>query len=882
MQKIIIVPIDTLLNYNVNIPSNIKMGDSLILKFLIFEKGLPKDISNQTASIVLKKSDGTSIEQTATNISSNMVTITLDKQATACKGKVFGEIALSDETGVTITNDFVYTVKNTFSNDILIKSQDSIQTLEDMRAIIRDFEDEISVIGTSAEAISALNSIKDYIDSNLPELINQNLLAESNISELETENSRAETNIGNLKSENETAEDKLDKFRLYDTTNLIQQVQNNTSQLNDNMNEINNIKTDYATKEAVNNIDLNKAEKTTVQALDDKVRSLASGSPKAVSSVSEMTDTTKNYVLTTDGNWYYYNGSAWVSGGTYQGTEIEKSSISQDLISKNLSSLILEGDLSYGAVFENGFYDTTNGSLIDNSNWLRCRTYMSVKEKEIYFVEFNETISNTRCDIIFWDDKLNFISSKTGVESFIVPDGASFITLNCKYDDAISSANINRIKILTLDDIKNIFSINSIKEELTCTWRKGYVADSTNTYWDEGHIADGGASSTCEYTAIKLRKGDLLYCEIGTKDTVCGLSEFNKNGYVSSILNGLKQLNDFSYIANKDMYILICNDYSIVTNPKIIVYPSFLYNDKKYDNFEIQKYDGYVKSDNTVFIDTGTNYHISNNIILKKGQILYVYGNCSPNANIISKNDNETYVGVVTGVNGYRNYSYVCKNDYEVVRVTSKDDVSTSIEIKDSTKLTGKTFNMLGDSYVHGHSLYPNLVSYALIAVKNGMTYNEYGINGNGMVSSSGTGTPMVERYKDMEDDADYIGVVGGRNDYNQSLPIGSDDDTTEDTFKGGLNILYKGLMDKYIGKKVFAVTLWNFDDKGNEYAQAERDIAGKWGIPIIDSNKFSRIYMRSEAFRTKYCLSSTDVSHLNEEGHKLYADWLENQLLLL
>nr|DAF76744.1 MAG TPA: hydrolase [Caudoviricetes sp.] len=244
MQKIIIVPIDTLLNYNVNIPSNIKMGDSLILKFLIFEKGLPKDISNQTASIVLKKSDGTSIEQTATNISSNMVTITLDKQATACKGKVFGEIALSDETGVTITNDFVYTVKNTFSNDILIKSQDSIQTLEDMRAIIRDFEDEISVIGTSAEAISALNSIKDYIDSNLPELINQNSLAEYNISELETENPRAETNIGNLKSENETAEDKLDKFRLYDTTNLIQQVQDNTTQLNENTKNLEDTKTD--------------------------------------------------------------------------------------------------------------------------------------------------------------------------------------------------------------------------------------------------------------------------------------------------------------------------------------------------------------------------------------------------------------------------------------------------------------------------------------------------------------------------------------------------------------------------------------------------------------------------------------------------------------
>lgn len=49
-----------------------------------------------------------------------------------------------------------------------------------------------------------------------------------------------------------------------------------------------------------------------------KANSLVGGAtPQVVSSVSAMTDTSKIYVLFTDGNWYYHNGSAWVSGGVY-------------------------------------------------------------------------------------------------------------------------------------------------------------------------------------------------------------------------------------------------------------------------------------------------------------------------------------------------------------------------------------------------------------------------------------------------------------------------------------------------------------------------------------------------------------------------------------
>lgn len=56
---------------------------------------------------------------------------------------------------------------------------------------------------------------------------------------------------------------------------------------------------------------------------------LGIGSPLVASTAAEMTDTDKIYVYTgsetgyTSGNWYYYNGSAWTSGGVYNSMALE-------------------------------------------------------------------------------------------------------------------------------------------------------------------------------------------------------------------------------------------------------------------------------------------------------------------------------------------------------------------------------------------------------------------------------------------------------------------------------------------------------------------------------------------------------------------------------
>lgn len=63
--------------------------------------------------------------------------------------------------------------------------------------------------------------------------------------------------------------------------------------------------TPYANKIKQNEIDIRTA------------MSLSGGAPIVVGSTSAMTDTEQIYVLSTDGKWYYYNGTTWVAGGMY-------------------------------------------------------------------------------------------------------------------------------------------------------------------------------------------------------------------------------------------------------------------------------------------------------------------------------------------------------------------------------------------------------------------------------------------------------------------------------------------------------------------------------------------------------------------------------------
>ena len=58
-----------------------------------------------------------------------------------------------------------------------------------------------------------------------------------------------------------------------------------------------------------------------LQELESQIAGIAGGTPTVVDSASDMTDTEKIYILSSDSKWYYYSATAedWVIGGTYGG-----------------------------------------------------------------------------------------------------------------------------------------------------------------------------------------------------------------------------------------------------------------------------------------------------------------------------------------------------------------------------------------------------------------------------------------------------------------------------------------------------------------------------------------------------------------------------------
>lgn len=211
--------------------------------------------------------------------------------------------------------------------------------------------------------------------------------------------------------------------------------------------------------------------------------------------------------------------------------------------------------------------------------------------------------------------------------------------------------------------------------------------------------------------------------------------------------------------------------------------------------------------------------------------------------------------------------------------------------------MAGKSLTMFGDSYVAGHNIGAYRTWHYMFAEQHQMKYTNLGTNGIGLVKSPNLGNIGLIDKVDTLVDADYIGVICGRNDYSTQAPIGTNDDVStpdvpvlQRTFKGGLNYLCQYLVENFPGRKVFFLTPWFFPSrtdieethKPQEYIDAILEITGLWGIPCFDAARRSGIHCRSEAFRSQYFLSADDVSHLNDTGAKLMLDNITGWMLAL
>ena len=117
-----------------------------------------------------------------------------------------------------------------------------------------------------------------------------------------------------------------------------------------------------------------------LQVLAREIDSAVAGTPTPVTSTDDMVDHDKTYLLTTDGYWYYWNGSAWTRGGVYQATDISDFSVSPDktTFSKRSSNLIDIADAPTISGYASG------GAIVSDAGTLT--TYVAVEPNTMYSV----------------------------------------------------------------------------------------------------------------------------------------------------------------------------------------------------------------------------------------------------------------------------------------------------------------------------------------------------------------------------------------------------------------------------------------------------------------------------------------------------------------
>jgi lysophospholipase L1-like esterase len=218
-----------------------------------------------------------------------------------------------------------------------------------------------------------------------------------------------------------------------------------------------------------------------------------------------------------------------------------------------------------------------------------------------------------------------------------------------------------------------------------------------------------------------------------------------------------------------------------------------------------------------------------------------------------------------------------------------------------SSPLAGKKIAGLGDSITYGFIPrnapgYPGqLNSYlTLVAAELGATALNYGISGSTLGDAGGgANSPFTQRYAAMSDDADLVIVMGGTNDVRKFVPLGVMGDTTDATFYGALDVLARGLLQKYRytpaasvgkGKKIMFMTALRLgptlDVNLPAFNEATIAVCKKYGIPVFDAYNLSTL--TPELFRTlvgtepgytdTYNPFVPDGTHPSQEGHEIFA----------
>ena len=230
-----------------------------------------------------------------------------------------------------------------------------------------------------------------------------------------------------------------------------------------------------------------------------------------------------------------------------------------------------------------------------------------------------------------------------------------------------------------------------------------------------------------------------------------------------------------------------------------------------------------------------------------------------------------------------------------------------------SNILAGKILVTIGDSITYGADMQmesnglienpgPNEGKYKSygwqIAQRNNMVFYQKGISGStmqGAVNPNGTDKGDISkkngfskengRYTQLPDDIDFMTIMFGWNDAAYGT-LGTINDTTNETYCGGFNVVLPYLIHKYPYTTIVLIVPFGTTV---QHRQAVRDMAQKWGVGCFDmcandlpfyySEESDDVAVNDEIKKLRIELNQVNGAHPGYQGHYAIGTRLEDYL---
>ena len=599
-----------------------------------------------------------------------------------------------------------------------------------------------------------------------------------------------------------------------------------------------------------------------VNEIDTKVDSVASGSPLVASSTSEMTDTDRVYVNTTDGKWYYYDGDSWEIGGTYQASVIDNNQIKYNMLDNNIQNYFeTNGDTTIESItWTDGFWNTSQETPTESTSDTIQHASITVNAGEIYNIK-GYSSSAARCWCLCDSDgkKIDITSQTSGFkfDSIIIPNNGKYLRLN-QWNVAVTQKQETIVTKTNNIETNNteMLRINNNILTLVKDYDAVKIKDFSQTIY-ENPYKGRWIQINVPNSADLIATDDVLEfeCDIFSKDIskIYRVDLWPKKGTNYEIMYYGTTQDRYKYNFENKLCIEKINDY--------ILHIKFRFKEVAYQ----------TESDNKEFLFTPTIQETDNNYecdvfnikfknITQNKVINYIDYVTNTSSNVIL----ETFNYTASQMNIESHIPYVGFTNWYAI----------------GDSITEKNFRAAKNylDYCSDDLMYINIINK--------------GASGKGYENGVNTSTNFVSKISSMtsyDPETDIITIMGSVNDRNFATgsSLGEIGDTTSDTLYGNMYIFFDTLFTAYPGARVGIISPIPWKDspttdktKLDNIRTALEETAKYFNIPYLDLSDQANLRPWDNTFLEEYYMSDgtgqsptldSDGIHPNSDGHRLF-----------